>query len=324
MAALLRLPVLEAGWQGAGSGQSTRFGIRARQALGSPGRTRPPGDVRMQAVLGGVRERSIPCAPVSPKSRAMGRHLLRTRVLASMVTTFAILGLNMHGASAASILKETGVRASSSGFVQAFLLVFLSELGDKTFFLAALLAAKFSRTVAFIGSIAALAAMTIIATMLGQVSQAIPAGLTQGVPFADIAAVASFTFFGTKILFDAARLPAGDSSGIEAERIEAEEVVERATAAQSRRNALAAMVQTFGLIFAAEIGDRSFISTVALAAALNPVGVCIGGILAHASATGIAVLSGAFVTRNLSEKVIGYIGGSLFLVFALTTALGIF
>jgi len=38
----------------------------------------------------------------------------------------------------------------------------------------------------------------------------------------------------------------------------------------------------------------------------------------------MAVLGGSFISKYLSERVIGYVGGALFLVFAFTTAIGLF
>ncbi|XP_073220423.1 uncharacterized protein [Cicer arietinum] len=56
----------------------------------------------------------------------------------------------------------------STGFASAFLLIFFSELGDKTFFIAALLAARNSAGVVFLGTFGALAAMTVISVGLGR------------------------------------------------------------------------------------------------------------------------------------------------------------
>lgn len=51
--------------------------------------------------------------------------------------------------------------SSSLSLVHPRSLIFLSELGDKTFFIAALLAMRCGKWVSFVGSTAALAAMTV-------------------------------------------------------------------------------------------------------------------------------------------------------------------
>jgi hypothetical protein len=55
------------------------------------------------------------------------------------------------------------------GFVSGFLLIFFSEIGDKTFFVALLLALRYSRPAVFVGTLSALAIMTVISVLLGQV-----------------------------------------------------------------------------------------------------------------------------------------------------------
>ena len=106
-------------------------------------------------------------------------------------------------AAAVSSLETAHSWASGlaeTGFYQAFSLVFLSEIGDKTFFIAGLLAAQTSRLISFVGSMGALAVMTIISVLIGQIFHAVPSGLGDGLPLDDICAVFAFAFFGYKTL----------------------------------------------------------------------------------------------------------------------------
>jgi len=231
------------------------------------------------------------------------------------------LGEIVGGTSASAVTWLDSL--SQTGFYQAFSLVFVSEIGDKTFFIAGLLAMKTSRLISFIGSIGALAVMTIISVLIGQIFHAVPSGLSQGLPLDDIAAVAAFAFFGIKTLKEAIEMDEEGVSAMDEEFADAEEAVEGSDSIK-QITAWGKIASIFGLVFAAEFGDRSFLATIALGAAQNPVSVAGGAIAAHAMATGIAVAGGAYLAKYVSEKVIGYIGGTLFLVFAFTTALGIF
>ena len=125
-------------------------------------------------------------------------------------------------ASSTSSLVES---LAQTGFWQAFSLVFLSEIGDKTFFIAGLLAAKTSKFVSFVGSMAALTVMTILSVGIGQVFHAVPSGLGQGLPIDDIAAVLAFAFFGLKTLKDAIEMDP-DESVMDEELADAQEAVD--------------------------------------------------------------------------------------------------
>lgn len=53
-------------------------------------------------------------------------------------------------------------------------------------------------------------------------------------------------------------------------------------------------------------------------------GVAGGAILAHGVATLVAVVGGAMLSKHISEKTVGYLGGTLFLIFAAATVFGFF
>lgn len=61
------------------------------------------------------------------------------------------------------------VESFSSGLYSSLVLILASEIGDKTFFISALLAMKYSKSIVFLGSIFALGMMTVISVLIGQV-----------------------------------------------------------------------------------------------------------------------------------------------------------
>ncbi|KAJ0986234.1 hypothetical protein J5N97_004590 [Dioscorea zingiberensis] len=224
------------------------------------------------------------------------------------------------GVQAISYLGDLG--DLSTGFASAFLLIFFSELGDKTFFIAALLAARNSGAVVFIGTFGALAAMTIVSVIIGRtfhyVDGILPFRLGgTDLPIDDIAAVCLLIYFGISTLLDAA---SDDDMKMKEEQKEAELAI-----SELRGNgagilaAASTIISTFLLVFVAEWGDKSFFSTIALAAASSPLGVVGGALAGHAVATLLAVVGGSLLGTFLSEKVIAYVGGTLFLIFALAT-----
>ena len=88
----------------------------------------------------------------------------------------AILALALAVASAAgwflsrnTMFGQAAVAAlAKSGFTAAFALIFVSELGDKTFFIAALLAMRLGRVVVLAGATSALGLMSVISVAIGR------------------------------------------------------------------------------------------------------------------------------------------------------------
>lgn len=69
-----------------------------------------------------------------------------------------------------------------SGFVAALSLIFLSELGDKTFFITALLAMRLGKWITFFGATSALAVTSILSVGIGVMFNAVPEAMKQSWP----------------------------------------------------------------------------------------------------------------------------------------------
>lgn len=207
-----------------------------------------------------------------------------------------------------------------TAFTAGLLLITVSELGDKTFFIAVILSMRHSRRLVFTGVTAALAAMTVLSVLIGQAASLLPQ------IYITWAEILLFIGFGIKLLYEASQMPA------KAECAEAEEaaaVVEQAelnlsatplknsaTSAFSLNSPQMAIVfQSFLMTFLAEWGDRTQFATITLAASNNAAGVTLGAILGHSICAAIAVLGGRMIACRISERIMTAIGGALFLIF---------
>mmetsp|Transcript_55143 Transcript_55143/g.176727 ORF Transcript_55143/g.176727 Transcript_55143/m.176727 type:complete len:258 (+) Transcript_55143:185-958(+) len=196
--------------------------------------------------------------------------------------------------------------------------IFVSEVGDKTFFVAALLGMRRGKVMALTSSLAALASMTVISTAMGAVARRFPEWLNAGQGAVQLAAAACFVFFGLSSLAQArsARQSAQE------EREEADGEVRELL--RQGRGRWREWWQCALLVFLAEWADRSMIATVALAAAWDPLGVVLGATLGHALATSLAVYGAGMLHRYIDDATAKVVGGVLFLAFAVTTLLGIY
>ena len=206
------------------------------------------------------------------------------------------------------------------GFTSGVAMILATEIGDKTFFIAAVLSMRQKRSAVFTGAILSLYVMTVLSSIMGLVlPKLIPVAYTH------ILGGLLFLYFGVKLLLDA--------KGMEANRVseELEEVEEellhpkKADDEESQdnvesRNSIKqgfseVAIQSFTLTFLAEWGDRSQIATIALSAAKNPYGVTLGGCIGHTMCTGLAVLGGRMLAARISEKTVSTFGGIIFLIF---------
>lgn len=195
------------------------------------------------------------------------------------------------------------VEGTFKALFNSFVMIIFSEIGDKTFLIAAILAMRHPRVVVFAGAFGSLFVMSILSAAMGHLlPKLIPKQWTQ------VAAAALFLVFGAKMVIEGRAMKSGNEK-IQEEMREAQEEIEGDDAGRagdaipleameeggrervdddaSLRSPLPAhgrnwgegmrnfcsfflgpvFVQAFVLTFLGEWGDRSQIATIALGAA---------------------------------------------------------
>ncbi|KAF5391156.1 hypothetical protein D9757_003081 [Collybiopsis confluens] len=138
--------------------------------------------------------------------------------------------------------------------LQSFAMIIVSEIGDKTFLIAAILAMSNPRLIVFAGAFGSLVAMSILSAAMGHILPSLlPRRWTQ------LAAGILFLVFGTKMLLEGRQMKAGNEKTQE-EMKEAEEEIEEDDA---RHEGLDAVEGTDGHLVPLQVleGGRSPVFT---------------------------------------------------------------
>jgi len=288
--------------------------------------------------------------------------------------------------------RNTGFQSDFvSAFIASVAIIIASEIGDKTFFIAAIMAMRHNRMEIFMSAILALGLMTALSAFMGF---ALPALLPH--TYTHWLSTLLFLFFGVRLLKDAKEMKSDTANLEELQEVEEEldkslqgdsvELTDLEAATTTSNNntnnnnnnnnnninnsnsntnnplnpnsVLSTSIQSpplsqskekkkdeedkkpkskppscwratmarffspifiqcFTMTFLAEWGDRSQITTIAMAAVKDPIGVTIGGIIGHACCTGLAVMGGKLLATRISERTVAITGGVLFLIFGL-------
>ena len=208
---------------------------------------------------------------------------------------------------------------------QSFLVIFLSEIADRTFILVLIYSLKMHWIPLIITSMLAMSFMNLLAILAGYtIILFIPKYII------DLIGFLCFLLFGIYCVYEGINM---ESKSIQDEY--EEEMSEQAKNYQlvkdeennieggegnnqpKQDSIWALCAQLFWFLCLSELGDKSQISTVTIAAVYNIYAVLIGTMVAYFATIIIATFLGMIVGKFLTEKMMTIIGGILFICFAI-------
>ena len=223
-------------------------------------------------------------------------------------------GINLITTSA----NTQATQAFYPSLIQSFLVIFLSEIADKTFILVLIYSLKLHWLPLIITSMLSMSFMNILAIVGGYaIILLIPKWLIDWIGFA------CFLSFGIFSIYEGIKM---ESVSLHKEYEEQKEEQEKneqlipneeENKNKKEKSMWVLCLELFGLLCVSELGDRSEISTVTIAAVYNLYAVLIGTMLAYFVCIIIATFLGLFIGKFLTEKMMTIIGGIVFICFAI-------
>ncbi|WP_295702149.1 TMEM165/GDT1 family protein [Lapillicoccus sp.] len=170
--------------------------------------------------------------------------------------------------------------------------IFVAELGDKSQLMAMTFATRYRTRDVLIGITAATALVHLASVAIGHYV---------GAAFASSQWIISLVAGVAFLVFAAWTLRGDELSAEEADK--------------ARKSQGAALLAVGTAFFLAELGDKTMLATITLAADHNWLGVWIGSTVGMVAADALAIVLGAVLGKKLPERVIKIVASLAFLVF---------
>lgn len=203
-----------------------------------------------------------------------------------------------------------------STFLATFGLVFIAELGDKTQLAVVTQTCKFRRPWAvFFGASLALLVVTALGALGGQV-------LASFLPEQVLRVVAALAFIVMGLVVGREAFKAGRFNQGQVECASPDEV--DVDCKPERGWDWRAFGATFGLLFVAELGDKTQLAVLSLVGRHgNPWTVFLGGSLALTAVTALGVIGGESLCRIIPERVLLWVSAAAFLLMGILMGVGV-
>ena len=196
-----------------------------------------------------------------------------------------------------------GTQAFYPSLVQSFLVIFLSEIADRTFILV------------LIYSLFSMYFMNILAIACGfTVILFIPRYVIDWIWFF------CFLIFGLLWVFEGMKMESKSVKEEYEEEIQGNDnnySLVNEEEDKNKKSVWGLCAELFGFLCISEFGDKSEITTIAITAIYNVYAVLIGTMLAYFFNIIIAAFLGYYIGKYLTEKTMCIIGGLLFIGFAI-------
>jgi len=196
------------------------------------------------------------------------------------------------------------------------LMMFVTEIGDKTFIIAAVFGSLKERLAAILAAESTIALMVLVSVTAGDVASDIA-----GAGWVNISAIACYVLFGVMFLRDAwycshvSEVDVGQ--GLMDDRMPLEPL---ASGNSGKASKLEEWLDVFWKVavctFFSEWGDRTQFSAYHLSLDYKKESVVLGCLLGQALCTVIAVLGGRYITKRMSQRRTMAVGGLVFLMLA--------